>query len=177
MCRLIQKHTGHDFCKYKKATLLRRIRRRLQGLHVTAVADYIELLESSAAEADALVKNLLIGVTQFFRDPETFDTLARQVLPRITAADGEQSPLRIWVPGCASGEEAYTVAMLVREHLERCEQKRAVQLFATDINEAVLAQARHGRYSSSIGDAVSPERLERFFTREGEGYQASKELR
>ncbi len=177
LCGLVQKHTGHDFSRYKKATLLRRIRRRLQGLRVTAVADYIQLLESSAAEAEALVKNLLIGVTQFFRDPETFDTLARQVLSRITDAKGEQAPLRIWVPGCASGEEAYTIAMLVRERLERCRQTRIVQIFATDIDAGILAQARMGRYSSSIGESVSTERLERFFTREGEGYQASKELR
>ena len=177
ICRLLQKHTGHDFSKYKKATLLRRIGRRLQGLHVTVVADYIQLLELSAAEAEALVKDILIGVTQFFRDPETFDMLARQVLPRITSAKGEQAPLRIWVPGCASGEEAYTIAMLVREHLEQSGQKLVVQLFATDIDAGILAQARQGRYSSSISESVSAERLERFFTREGEGYQASKELR
>jgi two-component system CheB/CheR fusion protein len=177
ICRLLQKHTGHDFSKYKKATLLRRIGRRLQGLHVTVVADYIQLLELSAAEAEALVKDILIGVTQFFRDPETFDMLARQVLPRITSAKGEQAPLRIWVPGSASGEEAYTIAMLVREHLEQSGQKLVVQLFATDIDAGILAQARQGRYSSSISESVSAERLERFFTREGEGYQASKELR
>jgi len=177
LCRLIQRHTGHDFSKYKKATLLRRIRRRLQGLRVTAVADYVRLLESSAAEAEALVKELLIGVTQFFRDPETFDTLARQVLPRITNAKGEQAPLRIWVPGCASGEEAYTIAMLVHEHLEHSGQKLVVQLFATDIDTGMLAKARQGRYPSSIDESVSTERLERFFTREGEGYQASEELR
>ena len=177
LCRLIQRHTGHDFSNYKKATLLRRIRRRLQGLHVTAVADYIQLLESSAAEAEALVKDLLIGVTQFFRDPEAYVMLARQVLPRITNAKGEQAPLRIWVPGCSSGEESYTIAMLVREHLELSGQKLMVQLFATDIDAGILAQARQGRYSSSIGESVSAERLERFFTRESEGYQASKELR
>jgi len=177
LCKLIQRHTGHDFSRYKQATLLRRIRRRLQGLRVTAVADYVQLLESSAAEAESLVKDLLIGVTQFFRDPETFDTLARQVLPRITKAKGEQAPLRIWVPGCASGEEAYTIAMLVHEHLEHSGRELAVQLFATDIDAGILAQARQGRYSSSICESVSAKRLERFFTREGEGYQASKELR
>ena len=147
LCKLIQRHTGHDFSRYKQATLLRRIRRRLQGLRVTAVADYVQLLESSAAEAESLVKDLLIGVTQFFRDPETFDTLARQVLPRITKAKGEQAPLRIWVPGCASGEEAYTIAMLVHEHLEHSGRELAVQLFATDIDAGILAQARQGRYS------------------------------
>jgi len=111
LCKLIQRHTGHDFSNYKEATLLRRIRRRLQALHVTAVADYVQLLESSATEAETLVKDLLIGDTQFFRDPETFDLLSRQILPRLTEAKGEQAPLRIWVPGCASGEEAYTIAM------------------------------------------------------------------
>jgi PAS domain S-box-containing protein len=177
ICGLVHKHTDNDFSNYKEGTLLRRIRRRLQVLRVETVSDYIHILSINRLEADALVKDLLIGVTQFFRDSDAFEFLAAQVLPHITQRKPLDAPLRIWVAGCASGEEAYTIAMLVREHLERLGQKRFVQIFATDLDTEMLLEARQGRYALSISEHVSAERLERFFVREGDAYLASKELR
>jgi two-component system CheB/CheR fusion protein len=184
ICALIHQRTGHDFSRYKEGTLLRRIRRRLQVQHLDSVEGYLELLEKDSAEADGLLKDLLIGVTQFFRDPEAFQALAQQIIPRIVQGKSADAPIRIWVPGCASGEEAYSIAILLREHLERLETRRFVQIFATDLDAAMLAEARHGRYPADIADQVSPERLARFFVRDpstGSGrvadFQAVKELR
>ncbi|HTP30246.1 MAG TPA: CheR family methyltransferase, partial [Anaeromyxobacteraceae bacterium] len=177
ICSLLQERTGHDFGRYKEGTLLRRLRRRLQVQHIASVEDYLQFLEKDPTEAEGLVKDLLIGVTQFFRDPEAFQALAQQVIPRIVQGKAAEAPLRIWVPGCASGEEAYTIAVLLREHLERHETRRFVQIFATDLDAAMLAEARHGRYSQDIAAQLSAERLARFFVREGQTYQAVKELR
>jgi two-component system, chemotaxis family, CheB/CheR fusion protein len=177
ICSLIHQRTGHDFSRYKEGTLSRRIRRRLQVRHLDSVEDYLQLLEKDAAEAEGLLKDLLIGVTQFFRDPDAFQALARQIVPRIVQSKAAGAPIRIWVPGCASGEEAYSIAILLREHLERLEARRVVQIFATDLDAAMLAEARHGRYPADIAEQVSPERLARFFVRGGQTYQAINELR
>ena len=184
ICALIHQRTGHDFSRYKEGTLLRRIRRRLQVHRLTSIGAYLPFLETDAAEADGLVKDLLIGVTQFFRDPEAFQALAQQIIPRIVQGKSADAPIRIWVPGCASGEEAYSIAILLREHLDRLETRRFVQIFATDLDAAMLAEARHARYPMDIADQVSPERLARFFVRDpsnGSGraadFQAGKELR
>jgi two-component system, chemotaxis family, CheB/CheR fusion protein len=177
ICALVRQRTGHDFASYKQGTLLRRIRRRLQVLHVAAAADYLPHLERDPSEADALVQNLLIGVTQFFRDPQAFVALAQHVLPLLVESKAVDAPLRIWVAGCASGEEAYSLAILVREHLERLDLRRLVQIFATDLDAELLAEARQGRYPLAIAEHVSPERLARFFVREGQTYHAAKELR
>ena len=177
ICSLIHQRTGHDFSRYKEGTLLRRIRRRLQVQHLTSAEDYLAVLAQDATEAESLLKDLLIGVTQFFRDPDAFQTLAQQIVPRIVQGKVTEAPIRIWVPGCASGEEAYSVAILLREHLERLEARRFVQIFATDLDAEMLAEARHGRYPADIAEQVSPERLARFFVREGQHYQTIKELR
>jgi two-component system CheB/CheR fusion protein len=184
ICARIHQRTGHDFSRYKEGTLLRRIRRRLQVHHLQSVGDYLELLEKDPAEAEGLLKDLLIGVTQFFRDPEMFQTLAQQIIPRIVQGKSADAPIRVWVPGCASGEEAYSIAILLREHFDRLETRRFAQIFATDLDAAMLAEARHGRYPADIADQVSPERLARFFMRDpsnGSGraadFQAGKELR
>jgi two-component system CheB/CheR fusion protein len=184
ICALIHQRTGHDFSRYKEGTLLRRIRRRLQVQHLESVDGYLQLLENDAAEAEGLLKDLLIGVTQFFRDPEAFQALAQQIIPRIVQGKSADTPIRIWVPGCASGEEAYSIAILLREHFDRLETRRFAQIFATDLDAAMLAEARHGRYPADIAEQVSPERLARFFVREsstGSGpaahFQAGKELR
>ena len=174
---LLHKHTGNDFASYKQGTLLRRIRRRIQSLHLASVADYLALLEREVPEAQALLKELLIGVTHFFRDREAFEVLAQQVLPGIVQGRPAEMPIRVWVPGCASGEEAYSLAMLLREQLEASKVQRQVQLFATDLDAELLAEARRGRYAADIAEHVSPERLARFFTRQGEEYQATGELR
>jgi two-component system CheB/CheR fusion protein len=123
-------------------------------------------LENDSAEAEGLLKDLLIGVTQFFRDPEAFQALAQQIIPRIVQGKSADAPIRVWVPGCASGEEAYSIAILLREHLDRLETRRFAQIFATDLDAAMLAEARHGRYPADIADQVSPERLARFFVRD-----------
>jgi two-component system, chemotaxis family, CheB/CheR fusion protein len=184
ICALIHQRTGHDFSRYKEGTLLRRMRRRMQLHHLDSVGGYLQFLEKDSAEADGLLKDLLIGVTQFFRDPDAFQSLAQQIIPRIVQGKSADAPIRIWVPGCASGEEAYSIAILLREHLDRLETRRFVQIFATDLDAAMLGEARHGRYPADIADQVSPERLARFFVRDpsnGSGraadFQAVKELR
>jgi PAS domain S-box-containing protein len=177
ICVLVHKYTGNDFSRYKEGTLLRRIRRRLQVLQVDTVAEYIRILDRDGLEAQVLVKDLLIGVTQFFRDPEAFEFMATQILSRIASGKESNAALRIWVAGCASGEEAYSIAILIREHFERSGQSCLVQLFATDLNADLLGYARQGRYPLSISERVSAERLARFFVREGEFYSVRKELR
>jgi two-component system CheB/CheR fusion protein len=177
ICSLLHQHTDHDFGRYKPGTLLRRIHRRMQVRHVESVDDYLRLLGKADGEPQALLKDLLIGVTQFFRDPEAFEALARQVVPRIVQGKAADAPVRIWVPGCASGEEAYSIAILVREHLERLETRRFVQIFATDLDVKALAEARQGRYPAEIAEHVSPSRLAQFFVPDGKGYQAGTDLR
>ncbi len=176
LCAILLKATGHDFSRYKPGTLIRRIARRLHLRGVGSMTDYLATLERDAQEAGELFKDLLIGVTQFFRDPEAFELLAREVLPRLFEKAGDE-PVRIWVPGCASGEEAYSMAMLAREYLARAGRDHPVQIFATDIDEEVLAVARQGRYPAGIAGQMSSERLERFFVPEPSGYRASQELR
>ena len=142
---------------------------------MATVADYVRTLEQDQAEAEQLHRDLLIGVTHFFRDPEVFAALAAHVVPAIVGRVDPSAAVRIWVPGCASGEEAYSLAILVREHLN--DAARSAQVFATDIDSELLAAARLGRYSDQIGEHVSSERLKRFFVRDDGCYQVSKELR
>jgi PAS domain S-box-containing protein len=178
ICALLQRRTGHDFSGYKEPTLLRRIRRRIHVRHAASAAEYLEILEQDPAEPQRLLKDLLIGVTQFFRDPETFDKLQGEILPRILRDRPGEGPVRIWVPGCASGEEAYSIAILLHEHLA-AEQGlgRLLQIFATDIDAEMIAEARAGRYPADIEERVSPERLERYFLREPTGWRVGKDLR
>lgn len=177
ICVLLQKETDHNFKHYKTSTLVRRVGRRMQVLRIFSAEKYIEYLKDNPHEAQALFKEILIGVTSFFRDPEVFDSLAKNALPTIFQARGTEDPVRIWVPGCATGEEAFSIAMLVREHLEKTGTHIEVQIFATDINERALATARAGIYPLDIADEVSPERLKRFFIRRGNHYQLVKEVR
>ncbi len=178
ICQILQRQTGHDFGQYKQGTLLRRIRRRIRLVQSKTVSDYVTYLDHEHAEVEHLHRDLLIGVTQFFRDPEVFALVAAVVIPTIVER-GSSPPIRIWVPGCASGEEAYSFAILVCEHLSRAAPAMAhsVQIFATDIDGELLATARLGRYAERIAEHVSSERLERFFVREGETYQVTKEIR
>jgi PAS domain S-box-containing protein len=173
ICAVLHHHTGHDFSHYKEGTLLRRIRRRIQLQHQGSVAEYVKKLENDAVEVASLLKEFLIGVTQFFRDPEAFQALGQDVLPRIV--ENKTNPIRIWIPGCASGEEAYSLAILLREQLDHVETR--VQIFATDLDAEVLAEARQGHYANEIAEQVSSERLARFFVPEGQGYQVTEELR
>ncbi len=174
---ILQQATGHDFSHYKPATLLRRIARRMLVMHCTELAEYVARLRQDKQEANLLFQDLLISVTRFFRDPAAFDALAGTIIPQLFRGKGADAPVRVWVPGCASGEEAYTIAMLLSEHMARLAPAPPVQVFATDIDEPALVVARQGRYDDGIAAHISPERLARFFVREGRVYQVNKALR
>ena len=174
---LIRVHGGHDFSTYRKDTLTRRIERRMGLQRIEYGDEYARFLEKNDAEIDALWRDWLIGVTGFFRDPEAFLALAHSGLPPLLAAPVGEDPLRIWVPGCATGEEAYSIAIEVIEALEAHDRHRTFQLFATDLDSVAIETARVGRYSTAIAAAVGAHRLERFFIKEERGYRVKKELR
>jgi two-component system CheB/CheR fusion protein len=176
ICDLLQKVTDHNFKHYKTSTLVRRIQRRMQVLRIGDVHVYVDRLRGEPDEVTQLFRELLIGVTSFFRDSAAFDVLASDViLPLAKQRRGE--PLRFWVPGCATGEEAYSLAIVVREALSQAEHAPPVQIFATDIDERALSSARQGIYPLGIAEHISRERLDRFFIRKGKRYQVTKELR
>ncbi|WP_267681977.1 chemotaxis protein CheB [Nannocystis sp. SCPEA4] len=176
LCALIHRRTGRDFSRYKRSTMERRVQRRIHVLQQHSLEDYVDLLKNTPAEVDRLFQDLLISVTQFFRDPELFEALARDVLPRILADRAPGDPVRVWVPGCATGEEAYSIAMLLAEAPQTA--ALGAKIFATDIDDEALEVARAGRYPETIADRVSPERLERFFApRPNGGWQVRKEIR
>ena len=177
ICALLRRRTGHDFSRYKTATLVRRIERRMQVLQIPQVASYVEVLRQEPKEVEALFRDLLIGVTHFFRDPEAFAALAQDVIPKLVAETGQEGTIRVWTPGCATGEEAYSIAILLREALERTDLRLRAQVFAGDIDEDALEVARHGRYPEGVAEHISEERLERFFTKESHTYLVNKEIR
>ncbi len=174
---LVRIRTGHDFTYYKRATLYRRLARRMQVCEVTSMADYHGYIRERPDELTNLVHDFLISVTNFFRDPDTFEALGRLVIPKLFAGRDPADPVRVWVSACASGEEAYSIGMLLLEHASHLREPPAIQIFATDIDEGALAVARSGRYSDSIAVDVSADRLTRFFVREGSSYRVRKELR
>lgn len=177
----VQVRTGHDFSQYKRSTILRRIQRRMQ-LHGYATLDvYLSYLRHDAAEAQALFNDLLIGVTNFFRDREAWDTLTETVVPRLFEDKQQGDTVRVWTIGCATGEEAYSVAMLLMEYLDSMDKppaaRPAVQVFASDLDDDALLKAREGLYPQAIETDVSPQRLERFFVKDGNYYRVRRELR
>lgn len=174
---LLRAGTGHDFSQYKNSTFIRRVQRRMQAAQAASLADYVDLLRQEPQEVEALFRDLLIGVTQFFRDAHAFDVLRRDVIPKLLQDKGPDDPVRVWVPGCATGEEAYSIAILLRERMIETGAVPKVQIFATDIDDHALAIARAGLYPEAIGRDVSPERLEHFFVREGGDYRVAKEIR
>jgi len=174
---LLRVRTGHDFGGYKDKTIVRRVQRRMQVLQVERVEDYIGRLRNEPQELDRLLQDLLIGVTSFFRDPAAFEALEREVIPRLFAGKGAQDSVRIWVPGCATGEEAYSLAILLREHASKGRTSPKLQIFASDIDEQALQTARMGRYPSTVAKDVSPERLDRYFVREDGTYRIVSDLR
>jgi len=169
--------TGHDFSKYKQSTVLRRIARRMQVSRTDELKDYYDFLRENAEEAQALLADLLISVTTFFRDTEAFETLSRTVLPNLFKDKEPGDPVRVWVCGCATGEEAYTLAMLLLEEAARHEFRPPIQIFGSDLDARALASARDGRYPAAIEADVSEERLRRFFTQEGDRYRLRQEVR
>lgn len=173
----VKVRTGHDFSKYKRSTVLRRIQRRAQVARRDGLDDYYNFLRDNADEAPALFADLLISVTAFFRDPEAFDALAAQVIPRLFDGKEAADQVRVWVPGCATGEEAYSIGMLLLEEASRREVRPEIQVFGSDLDGNGLAVARDGRYPLSIEGDVSEERLRRFFSRDSDQYQIKRELR
>jgi len=177
--RLLEKlHTEHnfDFRQYKEVSLLRRIRRRMAQLHVTSFATYIHYLDRNADEYKALLDVILINVTRFFRDPEAWNQVRERVLPRLIEEAASNQSLRIWSAGCSSGEEPYTIAMLLQQ--AGWYDKAAFEIFASDINQAVLAKARRGQYRENAFRATDPALRERFFARDADGsWKISDEIR
>ncbi|GAB2187941.1 chemotaxis protein CheB [Roseibium sp. LAB1] len=174
---ILRSQTGHDFSGYKTKTFVRRIKRRLQVLQLHSINDYIKLLKRDPAETINLFNDLLINVTKFFRDPDAFDVLENQALPKLFDGRGAGDVLRIWVPGCASGEEVYSIAILMREYLDKVGSRPGLQIFGTDIDDEALAIARAGRYSEQLLEDVSPERKERFFKKDTGGYVIDSQVR
>jgi two-component system CheB/CheR fusion protein len=175
----LRQHTRHDFSHYKPSTLHRRIERRMAIHGIAALAQYADLLHQNTQEIDLLFKELLIGVTGFFRDPTVWQQLASVTLPELLAHRVAEEKLRAWVVGCSTGEEAYSLAMVFAETVQRLSPYRecTMQIFASDLSAEALAIARLGRYPASISTAVSAERLARFFTNHEDHYRITKEIR
>lgn len=173
---LLQSHTGHDFSSYKKNTICRRIFRRMSLDKIEYPSDYLRLLEQNAQEVTVLSKDLLISVTNFFRDTEAFKILSR-LLKEMLAKKPKNHVVRIWVPGCASGEEVYSIAIVLRECMDALKKHFNVQIFGTDIDADAIETARAGIYPAAIANEVAPARLTRFFQEEGDGYHVTKEIR
>lgn len=169
-------HTGRDFGNYKRATVVRRISRRMQVCGVEELADYLGVLRTRPGEAAALVSELLISVTNFFRDPEAFDALDPEIV-RALQAKGPDQVFRVWVTACATGEEVYSLAMLMLEHLRALDAPPRLQIFACDLDDDAIRFARAGAYPESIAADVSEERLQRFFTKASGTYVVRRELR
>jgi two-component system, chemotaxis family, CheB/CheR fusion protein len=177
VCRILLSKTGHDFSSYKKSTVARRVERRVQASFMPSLSAYVEHLASDPDEPQALLGDLLISVTQFFRDPEAFAALKEQVIPRLFREMKKSEGVRVWVPACATGEEAYTLAILLRERQKVETGAPPVQIFATDIDRAALEFARMGRYPSTIAEHVPQALLEKYFIHDEFGYQATQEIR
>ena len=173
---LLRNHCGVDFTLYKSSTIQRRIARRMLLCRQETLAGYAEHLRGNAKELDTLFSDVLISVTSFFRNPDAFEVLQREVLPKLLAQRDDE-PLRVWVLGCSTGQEAYSIAMAFVETAEKLPQGRKLQVFATDLNDALLDKARHGLYAKTLAADLSPERLRRFFVEEGGGYRVAKSLR
>lgn len=178
ICAVLRDRTGHDFSGYKDGTFFRRVQRRIQVLRLgDGLEAYLAHLRADVDEAGLLFRDLLISVTGFFRDPSAFAALERRVLPGLLDGRNADDTLRVWVPGCATGEEAYSLAILLREAMEASPDAPRGQIFATDIDEAALGIARSGRYPAQMLAGVSPERLERHFVFDGVTYAVAKPLR
>ena len=176
ICGLLRRALGHDFTEYKQNTVVRRIQRRMQVLQIDSPADYFEHLRRTPAELDALFRELLINVTGFFRDPDAFAAL-QPVVADIVAAKGADDQIRVWVPACASGEEVYSIAILLAEAMPGRKADPKIQIFATDIDEHAVATARAAHYRKSLLADVSEERRERWFVQEGDHYCPIKSIR
>lgn len=176
---LLRAQTGHDFSQYKLNTLQRRIERRMAVHQLVDVDPYVKFLQQTPVEVEALFRDLLIGVTNFFRDPEAFQELGSRIIPTIFANKPAGGTIRVWSVACSTGEEAYSLAILFTEYMDTLKQRYELKIFATDMDSRAIATARTGRYPASIAAEVSPERLARFFTAEHHGgaYRVHKSIR
>jgi two-component system, chemotaxis family, CheB/CheR fusion protein len=174
---LVRSKTGHDFTYYKHNTILRRIDKRMAVHRITRLADYVRYLQEDPGETVTLFKELLIGVSNFFRDKEAFEVLKQKAIPRLFEGRPADQPIRIWVPGCATGEEAYSIAMICRDVMERLGKHLDVQMFATDLDSEAIERARSGIYPDSIAGDVAPGYLTHFFAREDGFYRVKREVR
>ena len=174
---VLRNKTGHDFHGYKEGTFMRRIQRRMQVLQIEELEKYALAIRDDPEEAQQLFNDLLIGVTQFFRDTREFELLEREIVPKLFKDKTREDHLRVWVVGCSTGDEAYSIGILLREHMAHLEQVPHIQIFATDLDGRALASARAGRYAEDIARTMSPERLARWFIKEGNTYCVVKELR
>jgi two-component system, chemotaxis family, CheB/CheR fusion protein len=177
ICAILLDQTGHDFSGYKTRTFYRRVERRMQILQIRLLAAYADRLRQDAGEVDKLFRDLLIGVTNFFRDAKAFEALEQLVVPRLLEDREPSDTIRVWVPGCATGEEVYSLAIVLRERIEQKHSRAKIQVFATDIDDAALAVARAGRYPDTLLQGISKQRLERFFTADGTSYVINKQIR
>ncbi|MGB0903805.1 MAG: CheR family methyltransferase, partial [Mangrovicoccus sp.] len=173
----VRYHTGHDFTDYKQSTLLRRLTLRMSVLGVTSPNDYIKRLIQDRDEAQKLISDVLINVTGFFRDAEVWEVMRHRIIPELVALREAQEEIRVWVPGCSSGQEAYTIAMLFAQELERTNLPLNVSVFGTDIDDDALQQARRGLYPQSIIEEVPEQLLQTYFNSTPEGFEVGKVLR
>lgn len=174
---LLRRDYGIDFSHYKRTTVTRRVQRRLQMSQVVDLDEYVERLRNDPSELNSLYKDLLIGVTKFFRDSDAFERLKTEVLPQLITHQRKDRELRVWVAGCATGEEAYSLAILIHEQIEALKLSLKVKIFATDVHPTSLETASSGVYSEASLSEVSPERMARYFKRDGAGYHVSSDLR
>ncbi|HJZ62982.1 MAG TPA: chemotaxis protein CheB, partial [Candidatus Acidoferrum sp.] len=175
--QLLRRSTGLDFTHYRQTTILRRIQRRMVVHKIEKLDDYVKYVQTNPAEIKALYQDMLINVTSFFRNPKVFDALKTEVFPNITRNRGAEATIRVWTPGCASGEETYSVAIALLEFLGDNASQTPIQFFGTDVSDTSVAKARAGLYPENIQGDVSPERLRRFFTKVEGGYRISKTIR
>jgi two-component system CheB/CheR fusion protein len=174
---LIKANSAFDFTNYKRPTILRRIKRRLLQLNFSNANTYYEFLQNTPSEVALLANDFLISVTSFFRDPEAFKVIDRIVIPAIMQQNQDNETIKIWVAGCATGEEAFSLAILVKEYLNKTGQNKLIKIYATDINKSALAIAKKGIYPESIADTVDKIRLKSFFTKTGSTYKIKHEIR
>jgi len=173
----LRNRTGHDFSHYKTNTVMRRIERRMTVNQIERVSDYVRFLCQNNQEVETLFREMLIGVTSFFRDREAFNALRQKVISKVIEQHKPGQTIRVWVPGCSTGEEAYSIAILLCEALDVLDQPYNIQIFATDIDSHAIDKARAGIYPNSIAADVSPERLQRFFSKKDNTYQVNKQIR
>ena len=177
IAEIIEGQLGHDFRGYKDATFARRVRRRMAVQNLSTTTDYVAFLKQDTAEVNALFNDLLINVTRFFRDPDAFQNLAENVLPKLMKGRSANDVVRVWVPGCATGEEAFSIAILIREALDKVKSAPSVQIFATDIDEEALSVARAARFPLAIREDLTKERLQRFFVETETEFVLSRDVR